>query len=201
MVATDLAEALARAGMPFHQAHQIVGKLVLESIRLGRKPSDWTAAELAAFAPEFGDAMVRLLDPVEGMKSREIPGGTGPHGGFRGAGGSARAPGADARMSKSFRQGQIVKLIRAKSISTQDDLAQELKKLGITATQVTLSRDIHELRTGENARGLPANRAVGSGADARHSGGGIPAGRAPRAASHRAEDVAGTREFGGGGAR
>jgi arginine repressor len=29
-------------------------------------------------------------------------------------------------MSKSFRQGQIVKLIRAKSISTQDDLAQEL---------------------------------------------------------------------------
>jgi len=78
VVATDLAEALSRAGVPFHQAHQIVGKLVLESIRLGRKPSDWTATELAEFAPEFGDAMVRLLDPAEGMKSREIPGGTGP---------------------------------------------------------------------------------------------------------------------------
>jgi argininosuccinate lyase len=78
VVATDLAEALSRAGVPFHQAHQIVGKLVLESIRLGRKPSDWTATELAAFAPEFRDAMVKLLDPAEGMKSREIPGGTGP---------------------------------------------------------------------------------------------------------------------------
>jgi argininosuccinate lyase len=78
VVATDLAEALSRAGVPFHQAHQIVGRLVLESIRLGKKPSDWTATELAAFSPEFGDAMVRLLDPAEGMKSREIPGGTGP---------------------------------------------------------------------------------------------------------------------------
>ena len=41
-------------------------------------------------------------------------------------------------MSKSFRQGQILKLIRAKAISTQDDLAQELKKQGVAATQVTL---------------------------------------------------------------
>jgi len=56
-------------------------------------------------------------------------------------------------MSKSFRQGQIVKLIRAKSISTQDDLAQELKKLGISATQVTLSRDIHELGLAKTPEG------------------------------------------------
>ncbi len=56
-------------------------------------------------------------------------------------------------MSKSFRQGQIVKLIRAKSISTQDDLAQELKKLGISATQVTLSRDMHELGLAKTPEG------------------------------------------------
>jgi transcriptional regulator of arginine metabolism len=56
-------------------------------------------------------------------------------------------------MSKSFRQGQIVKLIRTKSISTQDDLARELKKLGITATQVTLSRDIHELGLAKTPEG------------------------------------------------
>jgi len=48
-------------------------------------------------------------------------------------------------MSKIFRHGQIRKLIRARRIPTQDDLAQELKKIGITATQVTLSRDIREL--------------------------------------------------------
>jgi len=78
LVATDLAEALSRSGVPFHRAHQIVGQLVLESIKRGRQPTDWTAEQLADFAPEFGDAMVRLLDPAEGMKSREIPGGTGP---------------------------------------------------------------------------------------------------------------------------
>src|SRR6185312_3767343 len=42
VVATDLAEALARAGTPFHRAHQIAGRLVLESARGGKKPSDWT---------------------------------------------------------------------------------------------------------------------------------------------------------------
>jgi len=78
VVATDLAEALARAGTPFHQAHQIVGRLVLESIRSGRKPADWTAGELRQFAPELTADIVRLLDPKEGMKSREIPGATGP---------------------------------------------------------------------------------------------------------------------------
>ena len=49
-------------------------------------------------------------------------------------------------MTKSYRQGQILKLIRAKKISTQDELAQELKNQGIAATQVTLSRDIRDLR-------------------------------------------------------
>lgn len=49
-------------------------------------------------------------------------------------------------MNKAFRQGQILNLIRAKSILTQEDLARELNEtFGIRATQVTLSRDIREL--------------------------------------------------------
>jgi transcriptional regulator of arginine metabolism len=49
-------------------------------------------------------------------------------------------------MNKTFRQGQILKLIRAKRILTQEDLARELKEnTGIQATQVTLSRDIRDL--------------------------------------------------------
>ncbi len=78
VVATDLAEALARAGTPFHQAHQIVGRFVLESVRAGKRPVDWSAAEMERFAPEFTADMAGLLDPKTGMKSREIPGGTGP---------------------------------------------------------------------------------------------------------------------------
>jgi argininosuccinate lyase len=77
-VATDLAEALARNGTAFHSAHQIVGRLVLESVRNNRRPADWTPEQLAAFAPEFTPEVARVLDPREGMKTREIAGGTGP---------------------------------------------------------------------------------------------------------------------------
>ncbi len=49
-------------------------------------------------------------------------------------------------MNKSFRQGQILKLIRSRRVQTQEDLARELKDaFGIKTTQVTLSRDIREL--------------------------------------------------------
>jgi argininosuccinate lyase len=79
VIATDLAEALARNGTAFHDAHQIVGRLVLESVRNGKKPADWTAESLTAFAPEFTSEMAALLHPIEGMKTREIAGGTGPN--------------------------------------------------------------------------------------------------------------------------
>jgi argininosuccinate lyase len=78
VVATDLAEALARAGLPFHQAHQLAGRFVLESVRSGKKPADWTAEDMQRFAPEFTGDFAALLDPKRGMQSREIPGGTGP---------------------------------------------------------------------------------------------------------------------------
>ena len=49
-------------------------------------------------------------------------------------------------MNKSFRQGQILKLIRSHQILTQEDLARELQNtFAIKTTQVTLSRDIREL--------------------------------------------------------
>ncbi len=63
-------------------------------------------------------------------------------------------------MSKSYRQGQILKLIRAKRISTQEELANELKAQGIAATQVTLSRDIRDLGLAKTHEGY---REVGGG--------------------------------------
>jgi transcriptional regulator of arginine metabolism len=62
-------------------------------------------------------------------------------------------------MNKSFRQGQIQKIIRGRNIHTQEELADALKALGIRATQVTLSRDIHELsivKTPEGYREIEA---------------------------------------------
>jgi transcriptional regulator of arginine metabolism len=62
-------------------------------------------------------------------------------------------------MNKGFRQGQILKIIGARQIFTQEELARALKELGIPATQVTLSRDIRELglvKTADGYRQLPA---------------------------------------------
>jgi transcriptional regulator of arginine metabolism len=49
-------------------------------------------------------------------------------------------------MTKSFRQGQLLKLVRSHPVHTQEDLAKLLRSAGIETTQVTLSRDIRELR-------------------------------------------------------
>lgn len=62
-------------------------------------------------------------------------------------------------MNKSFRQGQIVKILRKKQIFTQDELATALAGVGIQTTQVTLSRDMRELglvKTADGYRALPA---------------------------------------------
>lgn len=61
-------------------------------------------------------------------------------------------------MTKSYRQGQILTLIRSRNISTQEDLAQALKQVGVEATQVTLSRDIRDMglvKTAVGYRALP----------------------------------------------
>jgi transcriptional regulator of arginine metabolism len=56
-------------------------------------------------------------------------------------------------MNKSYRQGQILKLVRSRSLRTQEDLARALRGVGVRATQVTLSRDIRELGLVKTAEG------------------------------------------------
>jgi transcriptional regulator of arginine metabolism len=48
-------------------------------------------------------------------------------------------------MNKNYRQSQILKLIRQRPVYTQQDLAAALRAQKIAATQVTLSRDMHDL--------------------------------------------------------
>jgi transcriptional regulator of arginine metabolism len=48
-------------------------------------------------------------------------------------------------MNKRDRQQQILSLIRAKPIGTQEDLRAMLEKTGVPATQSSVSRDLEEL--------------------------------------------------------
>ena len=70
-------------------------------------------------------------------------------------------------MSKGFRQGQIQKLIRSEAIHTQEELASALARLGIEATQVTLSRDIRELGIIKTAEGYSERPGIDAVATAR----------------------------------
>jgi argininosuccinate lyase len=51
---------------------------VLESVKAGRQPRDWTPEALAAFHPAFTAEMAKFLDPAEGVRTRTVPGGTAP---------------------------------------------------------------------------------------------------------------------------
>jgi transcriptional regulator of arginine metabolism len=61
-------------------------------------------------------------------------------------------------MNKSYRLGQILKILRTQRVRTQEGLAEALRELGVDATQVTLSRDIRELGLVKTPQGyvLPA---------------------------------------------
>ena len=70
-------------------------------------------------------------------------------------------------MTKNFRHGQILKLVRTQPVHTQEDLAKLLRSVGIEATQVTLSRDVRELRlikTPEGYRQMESRSGRESGA-------------------------------------
>ena len=71
--ATDLAEQLVLRGVPFREAHAIVGGLVHDSIER-RVP----LADLVAAHPAFGEADRSLLAPGVAVTRRTTPGGAGP---------------------------------------------------------------------------------------------------------------------------
>lgn len=67
-------------------------------------------------------------------------------------------------MNKTFRQGQILKLIQGRNLHTQEEVVAELKNAGIVASQVTVSRDIQELglvKTAEGYRQIRPNERLG----------------------------------------
>jgi argininosuccinate lyase len=71
MAATDLAEHLVVNGMPFRDAHALVGQLVRRHLA-----GDGGLAELAADAIDADAAA--LVEPGAGVKRRTSPGGAGP---------------------------------------------------------------------------------------------------------------------------
>jgi len=71
--ATDLAEYLVEAGMPFRQAHAVVGGLVRRHLA-----GEGTLADLVQAEPALGKQALPLLEPGASVGRRRTPGGAGP---------------------------------------------------------------------------------------------------------------------------
>jgi argininosuccinate lyase len=76
-LATDAADMLAKAGVPFREAHEIVGSLVGRCIAEARTFADLTEEEWAAVHPMFAKERPPL-DGAESIALRDVPGGTAP---------------------------------------------------------------------------------------------------------------------------
>ena len=76
-LATDVADYLAKRGVPFREAHAAVGALVAKCEREGRALSDLTVEEYQAAHPAFA-ADVLDIDLDAALRARSATGGTAP---------------------------------------------------------------------------------------------------------------------------
>jgi len=76
LLSTDLAEYLVRRGVPFREAHEVIGRLVRESeersVPLDQMPSE----VFQAAHPAFPSDLAPLFDVEASVEARAVPGGT-----------------------------------------------------------------------------------------------------------------------------
>ncbi|MGN0804311.1 MAG: argininosuccinate lyase [Candidatus Coproplasma sp.] len=73
--ATDVADYLAKQGVPFRTAHAVTGKIVRWCIENKRTLQNMTADEYRTFAPEFGDDIVQAVKGKSCADARTSYGG------------------------------------------------------------------------------------------------------------------------------
>ena len=94
--ATDLADYLVRKGIPFRDAHEIVGKSVAYGVQTGKDLSEMSLAELQQFSGEITADVFDVLTLEGSVAARNHIGGTAPE--------QVRAAAARARTALAQRQ-------------------------------------------------------------------------------------------------
>ena len=78
LTATDLADHLAKRGVPFREAHEVVGSIVRDRLSQGRDLGDLTLDELHRYHRSFESSAIDEARPERSLASRSSPGGTAP---------------------------------------------------------------------------------------------------------------------------
>ncbi|UMG83509.1 hypothetical protein MJK70_00565 [Klebsiella pneumoniae] len=76
--ATELADYLAAKGVPFCEAHHIVGEAVVEAIARGKPLEALTLADLQKFSPVISDDVYPILSLQSCLEKRAAKGGVSP---------------------------------------------------------------------------------------------------------------------------
>jgi len=74
--ATDIADYLVNKGLPFRQAHEVIGKTVLYCIQQKKFLLDLTLEEFRQFSPLFEPDIYEVLQPEQVVNARNVYGGT-----------------------------------------------------------------------------------------------------------------------------
>jgi argininosuccinate lyase len=77
LAATEVADLLVRKGVPFREAHGVVGGLVREAVERGVTLSEFTPAELQAHSEHLDGSYYEVLQRGSWLESKRIAGGTG----------------------------------------------------------------------------------------------------------------------------
>jgi argininosuccinate lyase len=77
LAATEVADLLVRRGVPFREAHGIVGGLVRDAVESGRSLSDLTSEDLRQRSEHLDEAYYEVLKQSSWLESKAIAGGTG----------------------------------------------------------------------------------------------------------------------------
>jgi argininosuccinate lyase len=77
LAATEVADLLVRRGVPFREAHGIVGGLVRDAVEGGKSLSELTPAELRQCSEHLDDSYYEVLRQSSWLESKRIAGGTG----------------------------------------------------------------------------------------------------------------------------
>jgi argininosuccinate lyase len=76
--ATDIADYLVTKGLPFRDAHEVIGKIVLYSIQNGKYLLDLSLDEYQQFSALFESDIYVILSPEHVVSARNSYGGTSP---------------------------------------------------------------------------------------------------------------------------
>jgi argininosuccinate lyase len=78
LIATEAADYLVAKGIPFREAHEIIGNLVRDAESSGENYSTWPVEKLKKYSPTFGTDFSAALTLDASLARHRIPGGTAP---------------------------------------------------------------------------------------------------------------------------